>query len=338
MGYFGMTGLYPNRIGNPDFRWETIKKREIALELGAFGNKLQFNTAYFRNNTSDQLVGYNLSSVSGFGTIIANLPANILNTGIEIDIISKNMVRRQFNWTSYANITIPKNKLISFPGIKGSSYATQYSEGEPLTSRLLFQYTGVNPQTGRYTFQDLNADGTLDLRTDGHWVFVGQRYFGGVGNTLNFKGLSLDVFFQFVKQTGRQGVSANAPGRFLGSGVSSNVPVENLERWQKTGDQSKFAKYTSGSTPPDFTNFTLQSDARVVDASFIRLKNISLSYNLPTKQANKIGLQTMRVYMQAQNLVTITNYNGLDPEGTTGNATPSLAPFRTVTLGLNVSL
>jgi hypothetical protein len=162
------------------------------------------------------------------------------------------------------------------------------------------------------------------------------KFYGGISNTFNFKGISLDVFFQFTKQMGRNPMTdfVKTAGAF-----NNNLPKEYFSRWQKPNDVSNIQKlYATISGAADYNGAAdqqLGSDFVYVDASFIRLKNLSVSYTVPEIWRQKLRLQGLRFYLQGQNLWTVTPYKGLDPE-TKSNTT--LPPLRIMTAGIQITL
>ncbi len=157
-------------------------------------------------------------------------------------------------------------------------------------------------------------------------------YYGGIENSISFIGFQLDFRFQFVRQKAKNVMFSNntpayrAPGSFLQG--YSNQTVDVLNRWQKPGDQTSIQRYTSGNLR---VSPALSSDAQFTDASFIRLKNVSLSWELPEKWRQKTKLRNCQIYIHGQNLLTFTRYKGLDPE--TANTT-SLPPLKMLTTGI----
>ncbi|WP_338075369.1 SusC/RagA family TonB-linked outer membrane protein [Chitinophaga oryziterrae] len=337
MAYQGVTGLYPTSLTNSKFGWETVKKLEFGLDLGFLDNRILLNGSWYRNRTGNQLVGYALPDITGFPSIQANLPAVIQNTGTELELTGRIFKGNRFSWTVSGNLTVPKNELVSYPNLAASSYAQTYVEGQPLTVQFLYHYTGIDPTTKAYTFQDFDKDGQITLSNDTRPVNVSQKFFGGLNNSFSYKGLQLDVFFQYVKQNGFNLLGV-APGRF--NAVGSNQQAYLLDEVNK-GAASSVQQFTSrGSSVAGqaYTVFT-NSDAVVGDASFIRLKNVSLSWTLPEKYQHALKLQNARVYLQAQNLLTITNFNGLDPEiPFRGASQLVLPPLKMITLGIQISL
>jgi TonB-linked SusC/RagA family outer membrane protein len=324
-------GLYPTQLVNPDYSWETNKKFEAALELGILKDRFLLNISWYRNRSGNQLVGYNLPNITGFSSVQFNLPAVVQNTGFEFEITSKNIKSKNLNWTTNLNVTIPRNKLISYPNIEGSSYASTYTIGEPLGSFKGYYYGGVDPQTGKYVFIHL-TDHTLTSSPSfpadrKNVIKATQSLYGGLQNIISYKGLQIDIFFQFVKQTGRNYLQAfNQPGS------NSNQPVYVMNRWQKPGDKTDIQRFSLIGTANAAYNFYRGSNRVISDFSFIRFKNLSISYQLLPKWIEKLKIQACKIYLQGQNLFTITNYLGLDPENQTGVLL--LPPLRVIAAGI----
>jgi TonB-linked SusC/RagA family outer membrane protein len=324
--YNGVTGMAPSRLFNPNFGWETNRKLEVAMELGFFKERIFWTTAFFRNVSGNQLVGVPLPGTTGFTSIQANLDATVENKGWEFDFRSMNVKTNTWNWTTTLNLSVLRNKLLAFPNLEGSTYRNNFVVGESLNSTKAYQFTGIDPETGLYTFTDFNNDGRITAAED-RQIIVDRTpdYFGGLGNNITYKKWTLDVLFQFVKQTG-QDVLATFPT----TGLFTNQPSSVLNSFPQEG--ATFQQYTSGDNPDAivaFNNFT-RSDAMTTDASFIRLKSLLLAYDLPTlfkeTKAN--------IYFQGQNLLTFTKYNGPDPENQSGVFLPPLKQF---TLGLRLT-
>ena len=157
--YGGVPGLIPKSLYNANYNWEKNKKLEAGLELSFFKDHLQASIDYYRHRSSNQLVNYLLPSQTGFFQIVQNLPALVQNSGTEATLSGIIIKNKIFKWTISANITLPKNKLISFPDLSSSSYASQYIEGKSLNSIRKLKYLGVDPNTGLYNFEDIDKDG-----------------------------------------------------------------------------------------------------------------------------------------------------------------------------------
>ncbi|MGN6293951.1 MAG: SusC/RagA family TonB-linked outer membrane protein [Chitinophagaceae bacterium] len=332
--YQGVAGLIPTRLFNPNHRWEVNRKLEAAIELGLFKDRLFISAAYFRNRSSNQLVEYPLPSQTGFFSVTENLQALVQNTGVEIELRSTNISAGDFSWQTYGNITIPRNKLVSFPGFAYSSYARNYAVGEPLNLIKRYRYLGVDPSTGLYEFEDVNKDGVFSSKDD--FQVLGKLdpdFYGGLGNDFQYKGFSCTIFFEFRHQIGINYLSdlaSKIPGRNL------NQPVSVLERWQQPGDIAPTQRFTAINAAPVAiaASRIATSNAMYSDASFLRLKNIAVSYTLPASWQKKIGCSNARIYTLAQNVLTITGYRGADPET---QRIYKLPPLKTLVIGVDLT-
>jgi TonB-linked SusC/RagA family outer membrane protein len=310
--YDGLSGLYPRSLYNPDFSWEINKKLEAAIELGFLNDAILVTAAHYRNRSSNQLINYPLPAQTGFFNVVRNFPGLVSNTGWELTLTTHQIRHPKFNWTTTFNLTIPKNKLLAFPDLSSSSYASTYVIGQSLNLINTLKYTGVDAQTGLYTYEDVNKD--RQLTTEDYQV-QGSRdpqFFGGLQNTLSYKQIDLSFFFEFRKQTGYSYLNqlANYPPGWL-----YNQPELVLNRWQQPGNTTPVQRYTTGYTDAyvaiaQMTN----SNGIYTDASYIRLKNVSLSYQLPESWLSRYHLRNCRLFLQGQNLLTITRYKGSDPE------------------------
>lgn len=306
--YQGISGLQPSRLFNPDFGWETNRKLELALEIGLMKDRISTSFAWFQNRSSNQLVGIPLPGTTGFSSIQANLDAEVQNRGIEFTLRTQNIQHKDFNWTTSFNITGIKNELLSFPGLEASTYKNQYVIGRSLNITKVYHYTGLDPVTGIYQFADVNGDGLITSTEDRKTIQdLTPKYYGGLQNHLRYHSLELDFLFQFVKQENfNENYSNPMPGTMY------NQPAGVTAHWQKQGDQGPYQGYsvTNSARATANTRF-IQSDAAIGDASFIRLKNISITYELPKTWTKKV---TCRLSLQGQNVLTFTRYKGIDPE------------------------
>ena len=327
--YQNTVGLFPTRLFNPDYSWESNKKLEFSLDLGFLKDRIVVGTNFYRNRSSNQLVGIPLPATTGFNSINANLNATVENTGWEFSLNSVNIDTAHFKWSTSINLTLPKNKLVAFPNLEGSTYANQLVIGAPINIRKVYQLNGVNPETGIYEFEDFDGDGVISSPNDRQAVAdLNPKYFGGVSNNITYKNLSLDILFQFTKQLGANFWSS---GGVLPGGMA-NQPIEVLDRWQTAGDQSATQGFSSGLDPEALQAFRTytQSDAAITDASYLRLKTVSLSYQIPQLSKN-FGCE---LFLRGQNLWTITNYIGLDPETRNNQTVP---PLRVISVGTNLT-
>jgi len=322
--YGGIIGLVPTDLSNPFLQWEEVKKFEVGLELGLLENRVTINTNFALNRSSNQLMQFTLSNTSGFGSIRLNFPAKTQNKLWEISISSINIKKPNISWSTTLNLTIPNNKLISFPGLETSQFSNNFIIGKSITFRRLYKSAGVNDTTGVFQFYDSKGnitynpdpikDAFIILNTD-------PKLYGGIFNTVNYKGISLNIGFYFNKSNVLLPLPSNPPGTF-----GLTVPRQFLDTWHKPGDQARFQKYTANyQNYGNYINYT-QSDAAYLDQFFLRCSNISLNWELPTKWKNSIRASNCSIYTQILNPFIITNNKWvLDPQ--TNNATPQLKTY-----------
>lgn len=325
--YQGTIGLQPTRLNNPNFGWEKNKKLEAAFEIGLLKDRIFFTLAWYQNRSSNQLVGIPLPGTTGFTFLNANLNATVENKGYEFTLRTVNFQNSNFSWTTNFNISTSHNKLLSFPDLETSPYSETYVIGQALNIQKAYHFTGLNPQTGIYEFEDMNGDGIISAPDDKQTVLdFTPKYFGGLHNQLIYNNWQLDFLFQFVKQQNWDYAAGSAGGMY-------NQPAAITNSWQQLGDTAPFQQFTSGTNGAvvqAYSNYTL-SDAGVVDASYIRLKNIALSYDLLQKWNKEMRCQ---ISLQGQNILTFTPYKSGDPEFRNPGYLP---PLKIYSLGVQLT-
>ena len=305
--YDGVIGFTPTRLFNPLFAWEVNKKLEFSLEMGLLNDHIQVTANYFRNMSTNQLVGIPMPATTGFTSLRANLNAKVKNTGLELQLNTVNFRKEHFNWTTSFNITFPKNVLVEFPDLEGSTYANTYIIGKSLNIKKLYHNLGVNPETGIYEFEDYNNDGVISSGNDKKYIQdFSTKYYGGLANHLSYRNLELDFFFQFSQKT-----AYNYVAQIYTSGNQPALTLEN--RWHKPGDQAFLQRYTAGgnSAAQTAADRFYSSNNAYADASYIRLKNLSIAYTIPE---SILKIMKCSIYLQGQDLLTFTKYKGPDPE------------------------
>ncbi|WP_295771944.1 SusC/RagA family TonB-linked outer membrane protein [uncultured Mucilaginibacter sp.] len=332
--YDGKVGLSPGSLSNPYLVWERNTKSEIALELGFLKDRIFIEGSYYYNKAGNQLIGTKLSSVTGFGSYSLNSDAVISTSGIEGILSTTNIKSKNFQWTTRVNISIPRSKLIKVP--TNATLDANLALGKPVTGIFLYKYNGVNPATGYYNFT--NAKGVASDYLSGltqadktEFVDLAPKYFGGIQNSFSYKQLSVDFSFTVTSRKGRN---------FLGQTVfpfgiyGLNGSAQWLKRWQKPGDETDFPKL-SANLLSYFrqTNFQASTGA-YSDATYARLQNLSIRYNFKGSYLQKLGISNLSVYLQGQNLLTISKFGGLDPENLAAGVIP---PLRVFTGGFNVT-
>ncbi len=327
--YQDALGYIPMNLYKPNFSWTVNKKLEAGVELGFLGDRLLANISWYRNRCGNQLVSYDLPTQTGFGSVTLNWPALVQNSGWEVQISTTNIKTRKFKWTTALNLTLPKNKLLSFPGIEISSYSYAYIVGQPLNILKKYRLAGVNDTTGIYQFYTKKGGISYTPMSDSDYYVIGNRdpqFYGGFRNVFNYEGFQLDLFFQFTKQKGFNYLQST-----LGwAGTPVNRPVDVLSRWQKPGDHTHIQRFGATSITPAYdasNRYFSNSDGAFEDASFIRLKTLSLSYSFQPGYLKKVKLSGCRIYFNAQNLVTLTHYKGSDPESQSFYSVPPMKTF-----------
>jgi TonB-linked SusC/RagA family outer membrane protein len=335
--YQGTAVLSPGQLANPDLKWESNKKLEVALELGLLKDRISLTAAYYHNRSGNQLLYIGIPGQTGFGTYTGNFPAVIQNSGLELDLSTTNFKSTDVEWTTSLNFSLPVNKLVSFPGLAtNTNYSANYVIGKPVNLTKLYHYLGINPDDGTINLE--NTDYTKRIPAP-----VGTPYFGGINNNITYKDFQLSFFFQFSHQQGRTEYQYGSTP--IGSLGNQNTAV--LDRWQKKGDNALFPKATTtyGAVGSN-TYYFLTSNAFWGDASFVKLKTVSLSYNLPAMLIKKLKLSACSFYIQGQNLYTWAKQKYvLDPEttlpgtgGGLGTGVMVVPPLRTIVAGIHCSL
>jgi TonB-dependent starch-binding outer membrane protein SusC len=329
--YMGVVPISTSRIYTPDLAWEETKKIETGIELGFLKDKLFLLVSLYENRSGNQLTSYPLPAVTGFTTIRKNLNALIENKGLEIELRSQNITSKDFRWTSSFNISMNRNKLVSYNGSEVQSYLSKI--GHPLLSYFVYNYLGVDAITGTYVVADSHGTPTINPNPNTdltHLVDVTPKFFGGLQNNISYKSLQLDFSFQFVGgKKERLYLDTYIPGTF-----GYNQPVWALNRWKTAGDVRAYQRFSqNGSLSKVWANAN-DSDRSYGDASYVKLNNLSLSWLIPKNIIEKAHVQRARLFIQGQNLLTITSYKGLDPEA--GSSSTSLPPLRVVTIGIQL--
>jgi TonB-linked SusC/RagA family outer membrane protein len=321
----------PVNLSNPNYGWASKAALNLSLDLGFFHDRLLVNGTVYQNRTGNQLTSYPLASQAGKTSVVENLNALLQDRGWEISLTSTNIRTRNFKWSTSFNISANYNKLIKFPNIENTSYASIYQVGKSTSMQYGFKYAGVNDTTG--VFQFYNAKGAKVYNSLAYgWASQGgdmvpiantdPKFYGGLGNTFSYKGFSLTLFMHFSDATARNWLAGVYQGGY--PGTLSNLParLKMSDFWQKAGDQVSLERLTTNNGGPD-PNASLAvqaayyysgSNAVYGNDFYIRLQTAALAYSLPAGTLKKIGVKNCSINLNAQNLFTITNYKFGDPE------------------------
>ena len=334
LDYAGNAGIGLMQPGNENLGWEKPWTSNLAFHLG-FWHRLNIDLEFYYKQTSDMLMQVPESyAASGYGYYWDNV-GEMVNKGVELSLSGTLISAKDFLWTVNANVSYNHNRITElYNGVQEYELAntnTKLVVGHPLGEFYINRYAGVNPANGDALWYDKNGNLTNELR-DEDKVLIGKSYHapwqGGFGTQLSWKGLSLSAQFSWVGDRwmiNNDRYFDESNGRF----ASYNQSRRLLERWKKPGDVTDIPRHGV------YTEF----DSRLLeDASFLRLKNVMLAYSLPKDLLRKSHVfQGIRIYAQAQNLLTFTNFSGLDPEGSSNIYAAQYPMARQFTFGLDLT-
>lgn len=338
--YPSLPGFVPIQLSNPDLKWEKTSQADIGLEFGILQNRITGELDYYTKKTNDLLLGVNIPATTGYSTIFRNL-GTLENKGFEISINSRNFDGRNFKWSTSFNLGYNKNRVTDIQGQIITSGVQRAVEGQPIGAFFLQRFVGADPQTGEAVYLDIDGKETSQY-SNGNRVVVGKAnpdFTGGFTNTFSYKGIDLSIFFIFS-----QGNDVyNGGGIYMSSGWGNgldNQTTELLGRWQKPGDITRIPKLSYF-----WPTGTDASSRWLYDGSFIRLRNVTLGYTLPSSVTNKLKISSARLFVTGMNLWISTKYPG-DPEvntATLGNIAGGVDFYtipqpRSITAGITVRL
>lgn len=333
--YNGTIPLNPIKHTDSLFHWQQNKKMEVGLELNFLKDWVGFSVSRYIDRTNDQLVPFPTPAFTGFTSVLTNTPATVQNSGWEITARSKIVDGKDFRLSANFNIGLNRNKLVSYPNISQSPFNGILFIGQPLNIRRVLHGTGVDPQTGLYTFEDRNKDGqiTYDFSgtksDDSYTIDLTPKYDGSVTLVCNYRRWELSGMFYFRKQLGTKAALAlDIPGD------ATNQPLDVIQHhWQQPGQIAEYAKFTTNPTDNSWAYFRL-SDDMYTDASFIRMQNLDISYSVLGQHWKIKGIREIKLQIRAQNIFVLTKYKGTDPEIQNFGQLP--LP-RTITTGLSIN-
>ncbi len=309
------TNAVPTRsqatLSNPELTWETTNQTDIGIDLTVLNNRLTFTADYYYKKTTNMLMTVTLPAGSAAATSLTYNGGDVVNKGWEFSVSSKNLVGK-FSWDTDFNISFNRNKLTRlmltqvYYGAKTTDYVNDYvvrnTPGMPLGSFWGYISDGVDPETGELMYRDVNEDGIISASDRTYIGDPNPDFTYGLTNTFKWNGLSLSVLIQGSYGNDIYNVSKmETQGMYDGKNQTTDV----LNRWQVPGQITNVPK--AGFDMKNSTYF-------LEDGSYLRVKDISLSYDIPRNIINKIHLTRLMPYVSATNLITITGYKGMDPE------------------------
>lgn len=375
------SGLIPQTLGNPNLKWETTAQWDLGLDMAFLNRRIDLTVDVYRKTTKDLLLNAKIPTSYGYNGIFKNI-GRVQNQGLEISINTVNIRKKDFSWNTSFNIAFNGNKVLELTENQNSDFAgAPYDNGVANIPAYLFQVgkalglmygpvwdgvyqysdfdkspsgtyslIGTIPtngnvrstiQPGDIKYKDLNGDGIVD-RND--FTIIGRGlpiHTGGITNDFTYKGFNLSVFFQW--SYGNDILNANRlvfEGNILGK-TGLNQYASYQDRWTPTTPSNTLYRAGAGAQGPIGNSFS----SRVVeDGSYLRLKTVSLGYNLPDQIIKKLRGRNINIYVAAQNLYTWTKYTGNDPEVSIFNdvRTPGVdysayPRAKTITFGIKAS-
>ncbi|MEM7381007.1 MAG: TonB-dependent receptor, partial [Bacteroidota bacterium] len=324
--YNGESGIIPGQPANPDLKWEESETLDIGFKSTMFNGRLNFNVSYFKKTTSDLLLNQVLPPQTGFASISRNI-GEMENSGWEFDLSGVIAQTENFNWRLNFNLTTIDNEVLKLnedaatdaQGRRIIDGPIQRAiEGESLNNFFLIRFVGVNPQTGDAEWLDVNGNVTTNPGSADR-VVTGSPlpdFSGGITNTIRWGDFDLSVLmnYSYGNDVVIDGLRFADGNDAIGGIV--NIRKQNLNYWTQPGDNAFLPSPTSST----FNLFNQRSTQQQLDASYLRLKNVTLGYSLPQKVLDRLGgiFSGIRFYGTATNLFTIkrSEMEGIDPEVT----------------------
>jgi TonB-linked SusC/RagA family outer membrane protein len=327
--YNGVGGIVLTGLPNPLLRWEKIKMFNVGLEFALAKGRINGIVEFYNNVTNDLFLNRQLSRTTGFTFQNTNI-GSMRNRGYEVSFTGAVIDRPNFKWELNANITYNKNEVISLVGDQNEFIDGDFITrvGEPINSLYLVRYAGVDPSNGDALYLNTESETTNEYNPADR-VILGTTdapIYGGFGTTFTYKGFRLDALFSYV--AGNDLYNNDRNNVENPSYLFDNLSKLMINEWRTPGQITDI---------PSADNPFFSGTSRFVESGdFIRLRNVNLSYSLPSNLTESLKIASLRVFVQGQNLLTFTDFRGFDPE-LSGNLIGSQYPaLRTVTVGVNV--
>lgn len=308
-----LPGTYPSTIGNDDLKWEASNQTNLGVDFAFFNSRIVFVADAYLKKTTDLLFRLPPPRATGFDTGVTNA-AKLENRGLEFQLTTRNFVEA-FTWDTDLNISFNRNEVTDIlgkellnGGVAGRGEISLTTEGAPIARFYGYRFGGVDPQTGMAYYVDRNGESTFSPAPDDRTIIGNPNpdFIYGITNTFTYKNFGLSIFLQ-----GSQGNDIFNATRIEMESMSDpkNQGIEVVNRWRNPGDVTNIPKAVWANT-----NNSRLSTRFVEDGSYMRVKTLTLSYNLPNTLLTKAKLNSVRVYVTGENLLTFTDYSGFDPE------------------------
>ncbi|WP_026704148.1 SusC/RagA family TonB-linked outer membrane protein [Flavobacterium soli] len=342
-GNEGNPGVLLDGVADINLKWEKTAQISAGLDFGLFNDRITGSIDYYKKNSIDLILDKPLAPSLGVSTITTNI-GEVENSGFELMLNSTNIQTEDFTWKTSINISKNSNEIIKLatedPVIRGIQ---QWEVGKSLYEFFIPEWAGVDPADGAAMwFRDVeDAEGNVigrettklyDQATRGYHGSSLPDFEGGFTSNMRYKNFDLNLIFNF--SVGGQILDTDYSSLMNGfSSPGGNAHPDNLDRWQNPGDITNVPRLVIGNN-----NDAATSTRFLFDNDYLRLKSLTLGYNLPSDMVKSIGFSNVRFFVQADNVVTFQSHKGIDPEqsfaGTTARRSPQ---FRTVSTGVTLS-
>jgi len=312
VGGGAQTAFVPQSLENSDLKWEKTSQFDIGIDLSLLRNRISLTADYYNKKTTDMLLAVPIPTSTGFSIAWQNA-GSIENKGFEFTLSTKNIVSSTVKWNTDFNISFNRNKVLNIVGttlaVGGINpagddfYTALVQEGKPLGSFYGKISQGVDPATGNIKFLQTKNNSSDSIGIIGN---ANPKFMYGLSNSISYGNFTLDIFFQGVY--GNQILNAT---RILTESMSlvMNQSATVVDRWKNPGDVTTIPKVT----PSDWSNSN-PSTRYLESGSYLRLKSLTIGYNLPKTVISKMKMSRFMVYATGENLLTFTKYSGFDPE------------------------
>jgi TonB-dependent starch-binding outer membrane protein SusC len=333
--YGGRAGLTYNQLANPVLGWEANNTVNLGLDFGFLRNRISGAVEVYNRKTSELLLDQLVSWTTGFSDITSNV-GQVQNRGVEVTLntgLLRSTIRDGFNWNTTFTMGYNKSKLLQLYG-ETTNIGTAYVVGQPLFLVQSTPYAGVNPATGRPMWYDSLGNITYQIQTPKDNRIIGDQlpeFTGGLNNSFTYKGFSLDVFFSYeygrLANDGQINFLSEASGRI---NFLQNI-YEN--RWTTPGQITSVPRMNLAAEQK--SSGVLAGDRTWFKGDFVRLRNVSLGYDLPTSVISRVRMASAKFYIQGTNLYTWTAAPSYDPEFL-GAGTGQIPNSKNIIVGLQI--
>lgn len=352
--YLDQTGVNSNNIQLNTLKWETSTTNNLGLDGAFFNNRLTVTADVYERKTEDLLLNRDMPGTSGFSSYLTNF-GNLRNRGVEFDA-NVRIIEKAFRWSMNFNIASNANKITYLPEDRGyvgrsiNGYQAQIRQGDPIGSFYGYKFVGIyatdedavardaqgnkvfdldgkpkrmqmggrSLQGGDAQYEDLNYDAQINNQDITIIGDSNPNFFGGLGSSFAYKSWKLDFFWQYQVGNDVLNISRkNLEAMSGGANNNNNQAQSVMRRWRKQGDITDIPRVTFNTNSNN-----AGSDRFVEDGSYIRMKSITLRYDVPSAFCKKVGIRSANMFVTGYNLMTLTDYTGQDPEISIGGSDP----------------